>query len=267
MGLSCSGDEYNRRADMAFVDQVNTVRVVDDLLRFDREFPTHMKAVCGLLQTARKAGITLNLEKFQFAQPKVSWVRYEIQHGGITADPSKLQAISRFPRINNLTELRSFMVLVEQLAGLSADVAAAKEPLRPLLNSRNPYIWTTNQETAFEAVKMALMTPCILAHFDPSREASLQVDASRKNGMGYALLQKHDEQWRLIDANSRWCMDTEFRYAIVELVLAAAEWAIRKCRLYLMGLPTFTLVVDHQALVPILNNNTLDAVEIRKSSA
>jgi hypothetical protein len=28
-----------------------------------------------------------------------------------------------------------------------------------------------------------------------------------------------------------------------------------------MGLPTFTLVVDHQALVPILNNYTLDAVE------
>jgi hypothetical protein len=28
-----------------------------------------------------------------------------------------------------------------------------------------------------------------------------------------------------------------------------------------MGLPTFTLVVDHQVLVPILNNYTLDAVE------
>jgi hypothetical protein len=47
----------------------------------------------------------------------------------------------------------------------------------------------------------------------------------------------------------------------VELELATAEWAIRKCKLYLKGLPAFTLVVDHQALVPILNNYTLDAVE------
>ncbi|KZS08458.1 Uncharacterized protein APZ42_027535 [Daphnia magna] len=94
---------------------------------------------------------------------------------------------------------------------------------------------------AFEEVKMALLVPPILAHFDPSRETSLQVDASRKNGMG--------------------CTDTESRYAIVELELTVAEWAIRKCKLYLMGLPTFTLVVDHQALVPILNNYTLDAVE------
>jgi hypothetical protein len=264
MGLSCSGDEYNRRADMAFVDQINTVRVVDDLLRFDHDFPAHVKGVCALLQAARKAGITLNLEKFQFAQPKVSWVGYEIQHGGVTADPSKLQAISRFPRPNNITELRSFMGLVEQLAGFSADVAAAKGPLRPLLSSRNSYTWTADHEMAFEAVKATLLAPPILAHFDPSRVTSLQVYASRKNGMGYALLQKYDEQWRLIDANSRWCTDTESRYAIVELELAAVEWAIRKCKLYLMGLPTFTLVVDHQALVPILNNYTLEAVENRK---
>ena len=35
MGLGCSGDEYNCRADMAFADQINTVCVVDDLLHFD----------------------------------------------------------------------------------------------------------------------------------------------------------------------------------------------------------------------------------------
>jgi hypothetical protein len=47
----------------------------------------------------------------------------------------------------------------------------------------------------------------------------------------------------------------------VELKLAAVEWAIRKCRLYLSGLPDFTLVVDQQALVAILDKYTLDAIE------
>jgi hypothetical protein len=104
--------------------------------------------VCALLQAARKACITLNLEKFQFAQPKVSWVGYEIQHGGFTADPSKLQAISRFPRPKNITEPRSFMGLVEQLAEFSSDVAAAKGPLRPLLSSRNLYTWQPTTRSA-----------------------------------------------------------------------------------------------------------------------
>jgi hypothetical protein len=50
--------------------------------------------------------------------------------------------------------------------------------------------------------------------------------------MVYAVLRKHNAQSRLIEANSRWCTATESRYAIVELELAGAEWAIRKCKLY-----------------------------------
>jgi hypothetical protein len=261
MGLSCSSDEYNRRADVAFGDLQNTVRVVDDLLRHDRDFRDHVLGVCTVLQAAKDASVTFSPEKFIFAQPKIMWVGYEIQKGGIRIDPNKLKAISQFPRPNNISELRSFMGLVEQLAGFSTRVAAAKGPLRPLLSTKNPFIWTADQEKAFEDVKRALLAPPILAHFDPERETVIQVDASRKNGMGYALLQRHGEMWKLIDANSRWCTDTESRYAIVELELAAVEWAIRKCKLYLLGLQQFTLMVDHQALVTILDSYTLDAVE------
>ena len=153
------------------------------------------------------------------------------------------------------------MGLVEQLAGFSVEAAMAKSPLRPLLSSKNLYEWTTDHENAFSAVKAALSTPPVLAHFNPELETALQVDASRKNGMGYALLQRHDTVWKLVDANSRWCTDTESRYAIVELELAAVELAMRKCRLYLLGLPMFTLTVDHQALVTILDRYTLDAVD------
>ena len=47
----------------------------------------------------------------------------------------------------------------------------------------------------------------------------------------------------------------------MELELATVEWVIRKCRLYLSGLPTFTVMVDHQALVAILDKYTFDAIE------
>jgi hypothetical protein len=261
MGLCSSSDEYNRRADVAFQGVPHTVRVVDDLLRFDSAFPEHVAGVCAVLSAARKAGITFSRKKFCFAQQQIQWVGYQIQPGGVTVDPGKLRAISDFPRPTNITELRSFMGLVEQLAGFSTSVAAAKAPLRPLLSVRTPFEWTADHDTAFSAVKQALLAPPVLAQFDPSLETSLQVDASRKHGMGYALLQLHGSTWKLVDANSRWCTDTESRYAIVELELAAVEWAMRKCKLYLLGLPMFRLIVDHQALVTILDKYTLDAVE------
>lgn len=39
------------------------------------------------------------------------------------------------------------------------------------------------------------------------------------------------------------------------------QQAMKKCRLYLLGLPHFELVIDHKPLVPILNNYTSDVVE------
>ena len=82
--------------------------------------------------------------------------------------------------------------------------------------------------------------------------------------MEYALLQCNGDSWKLVDANSCWYSDTKSRYAIADLELAAVEWAIRKCRLYLSGFPNFTLMVDHQAFVAILDRYTLDAIDNTK---
>ena len=260
-GLNCSGDEYNRRQDAAFDGQQDLVRVVDDLLLYHEKFADHIAGLCRVLVAARQARITFNPNKFFFAQRQLMWAGFQIQQGGFAVDPDKLRAIRDFPPPKNITELRSLLGLVEQFAGFSTAVADAKGPLRPLLSTKNIYTWTSDHDAAFAAVKLALTQPPVLAHFDPALETQLQVDASLKNGMGYALLQRHGDHWKLIDANSRWCFDTESRYAIVELELAAVEWAMRKCQLYLLGLPSFSLVVDHQALVSILDRQTLDMVD------
>ena len=265
MGLISSGDEFNRRADAAFAGKQNIVRVVDDILRFDRTFPDHVAGVCSVLQATMDAGITLELDKFSFAQRRIHWAGYVIQRGGYTVDPGKLKAIAEFPVPRDLTDLRSFNGQVEQLVGFSREIAALREPLRPLLSTKNPLEWSQHHTDSFNTVKRALVSAPILTPFDISHETMLQVDASVRNGMNYVLLQRHDSTWRLIDSNSRWCSDTESRYSVTELELAAVEWATRKCRLFLLGLPKpFTLVVDHQALVTILDKHTLGQIENEK---
>ncbi|XP_045027084.1 uncharacterized protein LOC123470614 [Daphnia magna] len=181
MGLSCSGDEYNRRADVAFATVSNTVRVVDDLLCFDRTFLEHVMGVCEVLQAACDAGITFSKEKFRFARDRLLWVGYEIKHGGITIEEAKLKALSQFSRQTNISELRSFMGLVEQLAGFSTEVAAAKEPLRPLLSTRNSYVWTPDHDRAFAAVKLALTSPPVVVHFEPDHPSRRL--AQERNGV------------------------------------------------------------------------------------
>jgi len=203
MGCVASGDEFNRRADAAFSGVQQIVRVVDDILRFDRTFSGHVRGVCDVLQAAMDAGITLDLEKFKFGQRKIEWVGYVIQHGGYTVEPGKLKAIADFPIPRDLTDLRSFNGLVEQLAGFSREIAALRDPLQPLMSPKNSFEWTPHHTEAFNAVKRALVSAPVLAPFDVTCETMLQVDASVRNGMGYVLLQRHGDIWKLVDANSR----------------------------------------------------------------
>lgn len=68
-------------------------------------------------------------------------------------------------------------------------------------------------------------------------------------------------KWLLIDAGSRFILETESRYAMVELELLAVTWAVSKCQNYLFGLHHFNLWVDHQPLKSILDRQSLNCVE------
>ncbi|XP_069978514.1 uncharacterized protein [Penaeus vannamei] len=119
-----------------------------------------------------------------------------------------------------------------------------------------------DHDQAFGKVKAAHLSPPVLAPFNPKLPVTLQTDASRLYGLGYALFQEHGHsQLRLVQCGSRFLTDAESRYATIELEMLAASWAMGKCRLYLAGLQHFTLHTDHRPLIPILNHYTLDAIE------
>ena len=261
MGLVSSGDEYNRRGDQALGDIPQTVKIVDDILIYDRSYREHLERVIAVIKRCDSWGITLNPKKFRFARARVEYCGYVISSSGYTSDDQKIRAIASFPRPQNITDLRSFMGLTNQLGVFSSDLAHAAQPLRDLLKPKNVWRWTEQHEAAFEEVKAALVTPPILAFFDPALPTKLQTDASRTKGMGFALLQRHGDDWRLVQCGSRFLTDAETRYAVCELEMGACVWACQKCRTYLTGLPQFDMVVDHRPLVPILNSKGLSQIE------
>jgi len=262
MGLVSAGDEYNRRTEEALEGIPGLIKLVDDICIYSEEYDDHIKKINLFLDRCRAKGITLNPEKMKLAQTEVKFAGYIIGREGIKADPEKLAAIRNFPTPKNITDLRSFQGLEEQLGNFSTAVAEAMRPLRPLLSPRTPFTWTKDHDSAFDKAKEALSAPPVLTTFDPRRQTCLETDAARTKGLGYVLRQLTPEgTWKLIEAGSRFLTDAETRYSMVELELLAVVWATKKCHIYISGLPEFSLVVDHQPLHSILDKKTLDQVE------
>ena len=261
MGFVSSGDVFCRLGDQAIAGIENCGKIVDDVISWDMDYASHIDRMYEILCRCYENNITLNAEKFIFAVPETDFCGYEVSGDGIRVDSKKVQAIADFPTPKNLTDLRSFFGLVNQLSDFSYETVNPAETLRPLLSPRNEFMWTAAHQSAFEEVKKALTSTPTLAHFDPRLPTALQSDASRLNGIAYALLQKHDEKWRLVQCGSRFLSPTEKRYSTGETELLAAVWGILKCRLYLQGMSAFELIIDHKSLIPTLNVHTLDQID------
>ena len=60
-------------------------KVMDDAIMFDEAFDNHYNNVRNFLEQCRKNKISLNREKFKFAEDDVDSVEYSINSEGITA--------------------------------------------------------------------------------------------------------------------------------------------------------------------------------------
>ena len=121
--------------------------------------------------------------------------------------------------------------------------APALTPLRPLLSTRNDFLWDTSHTVSFLKAKTLLTTTPTLAFYDVSRPTRLLTDASRL-GLGFVLQQENHGEWKLVQAGSRFLTDTETCYAVIELELLAVAWATKKCRIFLSGLTSFTVIIS-----------------------
>ena len=259
-GISSISEHYNRRMTEAFNGLSGFRRIVDDFVIYDSNIADHLTHVEQFLQRCAENNIALNMEKCQFFKSEVTFAGFQLSSRGYKVDPSITEAITRYPIPANRTDLRSFMGLVNQLSTSTHTLASLLTPFRPLLSTKNEFVWSSHHQEAFAKVKTSLTTSPLLSFFDMTKPTRLSTDASRQ-GLGFVLQQQTGGEWTLVQAGSRFLSDAETRYAVIELEMLAVCWAITKCRLFLAGLQHFTVYTDHNPLIPILNTRRLDEIE------
>ena len=98
-------------------------------------------------------GITLNPDKFVFAQDTVQFAGFEI---GPTTARKFTRAIAEFPIPTSTTDVRSWFGLVNQVA-YSFSRADVMTPFRDLLKPSTTFSWTDDHQEAFEASKRQII--------------------------------------------------------------------------------------------------------------
>lgn len=199
---------------------------LDGILIFAKTFDDHMSMLKEIFECISQAGLKLHLKKCKFLRKGISYLGHSMSASGITPDPAKVEVVSHFPILQNLTQLRSFLGLVECYKKFIADFAKMAYPLHALLKTNYNFVWTKDCQETFQQLKMAVLTAPILIHPDFNAPFILHTDASG-SGLGAVLLQEQDGVDRLIAHASRSLSKAEQNYVIAEQEALAVIWDVK----------------------------------------
>lgn len=227
---------------------------LDDILVTGRTSEEHTANLHAVLQRLHANGITLKREKCQFFLPEVEYLGFVVSKDGLKPTEAKVKAIKEADAPKCLSELRSFIGLVNYYSRFLPNLADKMAPLYCLLKKTQKWKWTDRQQSAFEKIKQELSDEVLLAHYNADDELILTCDAS-PFGIGAVLQQRtHDGSVRPIAFVSRTLSQPEKNYAQIEREGLSIVFGTEKFRHYLLG-RRFTLETDHKPLLTLFGEH------------
>ena len=270
-GYIASGDAFTSRYDAITANVKNIVKCVDDSLLWATDIGKCFTQVCEYLDLCGKNGIILNPTKFKFAQDEVKFAGFHITKDNVRPGDKFFNAISEFPKPQNLTDIRSWFGLVNQTS-YAFSAADTMLPFRKLLKPDTKFEWTDELDQAFQTSKKNIISEIEkgVKIFDKTKPTCLATDWS-KTGVGFWLFQKHCKcpgskpfccrsGWKITLVGSRFTNGAESRYAPVEGEALAVVYALNKAKHFVLGCPNLTIAVDHKPLLKLFGDRALEDI-------
>ena len=179
---------------------------LDDIIVYGSSFEEEISRLKQVFTRLIQAGLKLKPKKCVLFQKKVAYLGHIVSDAGVSPDPSKVEAIEKWPTPSTLTEVRSFLGLAAYYRRFVKDFATIASPLHKLTEKGRQFLWSDDCQTSFEGLQKCLITAPILAY--PKTEEAFILDTDASNfGIGAVLSQKIEGK-----NNSRCLSKAERRY-------------------------------------------------------
>lgn len=226
---------------------------VDDVIVTGENEEDHHNMLMKVIDVFWKHGVSLKPSKCNFGASKIQHLGHVISEDGLEPDPDKIKAVKDYPTPTNVTEVRSFLGLVNYYRKFIKGCSLIARPLQDLTKKDHAFEWTLKCKKAFQILKERLISPPILAFPDVSKPYRLYTDSSNYS-VGYVLAQvQNDNSERPIVYGGKSMTSAQKNYTISEKEMLAVIVSLKDLRSYLKG-AKFTIITDHSALKHICAN-------------
>ena len=255
-GISSAPGIFQRVMEDLLKNIPNVLVRMDDILLSGKNDEEHLKTLEVVLQKLEMSGLRLNRNKCFFLEPEVTYLGQRINKHGVSPVQEKVKAISDAPAPRTVSELRSYLGMINYYNHYLPQLSMVLNPLLRLLKKGTKWSWGKPQDEAFQKSKGMLQSSAVLVHYDASKELILSCDAS-PYGVGAVLShQMADGKERPIAFASRTLTPAEKNYSQLDKEALSVIFGVKKFHQYVYG-RHFVLCTDHKPLVSLLNEHKL----------
>ena len=222
---------------------------MDDLAISAKSIEDEDQKVHLILQHFRDLGLSLKLSKCEFRKPEIEFLGMVVGSGCIHMDPAKLLAIAAWPSPKTVKAVWSFLGFCNLYCKFIPGFSNTAAPLTALTWKNQPWMWSSEQETAFATLISCFQHAPILHLPDVCCPFIIMTDASLL-ASGGVLIQKDDNgDLHPCAYLSQMFTPAEQNYDIYDWELLAVIHALDHWHYYLQGTNHLVmLLTDHKNL-------------------
>jgi hypothetical protein len=147
-----------------------------------------VRHVNKVLDTLQREKIYVKLCKCEFGKTALVYLGHIVGGGQLKIDPSKIDVIVKWPEPKSLTEVRSFLGVVQYWRRFIPNFSFIEVPLHALTSVKNTFQWEGKQQNVFKILKEKISTTPVLALSNLQQPFEIETDASG-HAMGAVLMQ------------------------------------------------------------------------------
>ena len=120
----------------------------------------------------------LKPDKCEFEQTKVEYLGVIISHNSVEMDLVKVAGVAEWPAPNNKKEVQSFLGFINFYQRFIRDFSHHARPLLNLTKNDVKWLWSEDEQSAFDTLKGLVTLAPILTSPDNSRPFHIEADSS-----------------------------------------------------------------------------------------
>ncbi|UYV79824.1 K02A2.6-like [Cordylochernes scorpioides] len=178
-GLANAPSYFQSVMDRVLAGIEGVICYIDDVLIATVSVEKHLAVLKTVFLRLEKYNIKLKKDKCKFVQREIEYLGHLIKEDGIRPLDHKVQALQKAKSLKNISELRSFLGLVNYYGKCIPNLPDLLRPLHELLHKKNCWSWTKECEEAIEKCKSSITSERVLDPYDTTLPLFLATDASQ----------------------------------------------------------------------------------------